>query len=192
MEFAGNEKASLRFFANITTLLFCAGLLVFASRCSKNSDEEPINAEKLNKDYYPQILNAVDGEEVIIKGFVDGKILCWDHTTKPDPDSCEIALFRRCPFAYVPFRIKYCSASTTSNCIFRLPTTDDYYKSDIRGIFRDDSGQTFDPGAEISVNVVVGTNQAGGKFVKSLKHINVIPGSFDPVNGCESTTSSPN
>ncbi len=185
---AGNGKTRLGFVAKSAKALACLGLVVFASQCSQRAVTSNSTEIPNSPDFYPEVVSACDGDPVVVRGYIDIKGICWDHETTPDQDSCETAIFRRCPYAYMPIRIEYCSVFTTSNCVIRLPKTDDYHKSDIRDIFRDEDGQSVPPAAEVEISFVVGANQSDGKFVKDITSIKVIPGSFDQVNvNCCST-----
>jgi hypothetical protein len=171
-------RMTIRHRLHIIEALFL--MLMACVSCVSKQSVSPVN-----KDYYHEIVEARDGDIVTIRGYIDGKGICNDPDPNfADPNSCKTAIFRRCPFAYVPIRIPYCNNSLQSNCILG-PFTSDYYNSHPTAYLpylRDDLKNPFSPGDEVNLTVVVGTRATGWKTVTEVKKIEVIPGSNDPVN----------
>jgi hypothetical protein len=174
------EKKGLRVLRTDLIIALSVIFLISAWACVTGRKHDSVNV-----DYYPEVESAVDGSTLTLQGFIDGKEICNDPDPgNADPNSCRSAVFRRCPFAYVPIRIPYCQEASDRNCITRASTPDFYNTNPTNALpfLRDTSGNPFSPGAEVSITVSIGTLESGWRTVKEIKSIEVIPGSFDPVN----------
>jgi hypothetical protein len=131
---------------------------------------------------YPEVFYAKEGETVTVKGFLDGKGLCIKQSIPSRDNTCETAVFARCPFAYVPARVTYCSKANSTDCIIQLDNVDQYNAAFRGEVFRDNLGTAFSENNAVFISGIVEKVELKPGNVLNVNKIEIIPDSVDPVN----------